>query len=88
MKILMQNLKHGAVKLQPENNDDLWYLSTIIDPGDYIKGKTVRKIKLGREDARKTQISKKTVFLKLRVEKIDFKADILRLSGVIAEGPG
>ncbi|MBW2993715.1 mRNA surveillance protein pelota [Candidatus Woesearchaeota archaeon] len=87
MKIIYQNLKHGIVKLQPENQDDLWYLSTIIDSGDLVKGYTLRKIKLGKEDARKAQVKKKKVFLEIKTEKIDFKADLLRLSGIVMQGP-
>ncbi len=87
MKILHKNLKHETIKLQPENLDDLWYLSTIIDHGDLIKGQTVRKIKVGKEDARKPQIKKKKVFLEIKTEKIDFKADTLRISGTITQSP-
>lgn len=89
MKQLKSNLKHGELKIQVENLDDLWYLSTIIDPNDFVKGKTIRKIKLGEESDRKLKIIKKPVFIKIQAEKIEFSktSDILRISGKIKQGP-
>ncbi len=89
MKQIYFNLKKGEIKLKAENLDDLWYLSNIIEPKDIIKGKTVRKIKLGGEEQRKQKITKKPVFLKIQAEKIEFSktSDILRVSGIITQGP-
>ncbi len=88
MKQLYFDLKKGAAKLKIENLDDLWYLSQIIDIGDLVKGKTIRKIKIGKEGDRKQRIVKKPVFLKIKIEKIEFsKTGILRVLGVITEGP-
>ena len=89
MKQLYSNIKKGEIKLKIENLDDLWYLSTIIDPNDIIKGKTIRKIKLGEKEQRKIKIIKKPVFLKIQAEKIEFSktSDILRISGKIKQGP-
>ena len=42
-------LKNGEIKVKIENPDDFWYLTTIIDKGDLVKGKTIRKIKLGEK---------------------------------------
>ncbi len=75
------------IKLQAENQDDLWYLSHIIDPGDIVKGKTIRKIKLGEGTDRNVKIIKKPVFLKINVEKTELGADELRVNGKILEGP-
>ncbi len=89
MKIINLNLKKGEIKLTVENLDDLWYLSTILEPGDLIKGSTLRKIKLGEDQDRKAKIIKKPVYLKLETQKIEFSktSDILRASGKIKEGP-
>ncbi|MBD3249707.1 mRNA surveillance protein pelota [Candidatus Woesearchaeota archaeon] len=87
MRILSKDPKKGEYKVKTETLDDLWYLSHIADPGDLIRGSTVRKIKMGGEDERKTRISKKKVFLEIELEKIEFKDDILRLSGIIKDGP-
>jgi protein pelota len=74
-------------KLKIENKDDLWYLSQLIDPGDFIKGKTIRKIKIGKDTDRKQNITKKPVFLKIQVEKLEQTNDSLRALGIITEGP-
>jgi len=89
MKQLYLDLKKGAAKLKIENPDDLWYLSQIIDIGDLVKGKTIRKIKIGKEGDRKQRIAKKQVFLKIKIEKIEFSktSNILRTLGTITEGP-
>ncbi len=89
MKILNQNLKHGKVKIKVDNLDDLWYLSNIVDPGDLVKGRTLRKIKIGESTDRKMKVSKKPVFLEIKVEKIEFHktTNALRIAGVITQGP-
>ncbi|MBU1245883.1 MAG: mRNA surveillance protein pelota [Nanoarchaeota archaeon] len=88
MKIIKENIKKGFVTLKIENLDDLWYLSQIIDETDFISGKTLRKIKL-ESDTRSKKIEKKTVKLKIEVNKIEFHktSDILRASGKVLEGP-
>ncbi|MBW2974924.1 mRNA surveillance protein pelota [Candidatus Woesearchaeota archaeon] len=89
MKQIQMDLKKKQAKLKIENQDDLWYLSYIIDIGDIVKGKTIRKIKIGSEGDRKQSIVKKPVFLKIRIEKIEFsrQAGTLRVLGIITEGP-
>ena len=87
MKIIHQNLKKGIIKLKAENIDDIWYLSHIIDKNDLIKGETIRKIKKGGEEERKAQVIKKKVFLTIKTEKIEFKDNILRISGIVEQGP-
>lgn len=87
MKIIKSDLRKGEVTVKVENLDDLWYLSHIIDKNDLIKGKTIRKIKIGGEEDRKSDVIKKTVFIKLQAEKIDFNENSLRVSGKIKEGP-
>lgn len=89
MKIIFSNLKRNIVKLQIENLDDLWYLSHIIETGDYIKGKTLRKISLSEKEERQKKTVKKVVFIKINVHKIDIGefSNVLRVSGTIVEAP-
>ena len=89
MKILKKDIKHGEVFLSIEDIDDLWYLSQLIDPDDFVKGKTLRKIKLAGKDSQTTKIEKRSVFLKLKVEKVEFHeySDVLRIAGIVEEGP-
>jgi protein pelota len=88
MKLGYKDFKKGEVKLTLTNLDDLWYLSHIISPGDFVKGSTFRKFKLGSDDDRKAKIVKKRVFLKIQVEKVEFHkySNILRVSGTVEEG--
>lgn len=87
MDILHSDFKKRKVKLKANDLDDLWYLSHIIDIGDFVVGKTTRKVKLGEGENAKTV--KKTMTLKLDVEKVDFHTygDILRVNGKVLEGP-
>lgn len=81
-------MNKGIVKVKIENQDDLWYLNTIVDEGDIIKGQTERKIKIGSTDAN-MKVIKKTVFLSVIIEKIEFHkyTNHLRISGKINDGP-
>lgn len=76
MKILKKDLRHGRVSVAVENLDDLWHLSRIIDKGDSVGSKTTRKIK-----ATEKETSRKTMFLELSAESIEFKDQSLRISG-------
>jgi len=89
MRIIHSEIKKGIVKVKIENLDDLWYLNHIIEKNDLIKGKTLRKIKIGQETQRKQKIAKKSVFLLTQVEKVEFSktSNILRISGIVKEGP-
>ena len=59
MKLIHSDIKKGIVKVKVENLDDLWYLNRIIEKNDFIKGKTLRKIKIGEETQRKQKTIKK-----------------------------
>jgi len=89
MDIITQNLRKGLVTVKIKTLDDLWYLSQMIEPGDIVKGRTVRKIKIGEAEDRTQKVSKKQVLISVEVEKIEFHkySDILRVSGTIVEGP-
>lgn len=89
MQIIKKNLKHGEVTVKINNPEDLWFLSQVINVDDSVKGKTERKIKIGKEDERKQAITRKSVFLEVKVEKLEFHkySDNLRISGVILQGP-
>ena len=89
MKLLYSNLKKGEVKVLTQNLDDLWYLSTIIEPEDIVQGKTLRKIKSASNDEKSKEATKKPVFIRLEVEKVEFSkhSNVLRVLGVIKEAP-
>ena len=89
MKLLFKDLKKGEIKVKVENQEDLWYLSSILDQKDLIKGRTIRKIKIGEKDQRSLKIIKKPVFIEIITEKIEFakNSNTLRILGKITQGP-
>lgn len=89
MKLLQSDFKHGMAKVLIETSDDLWYLFHLVLPGDKISGKTMRKVKIGREDDRNQKIIKKPVAITIRAEKVDFSRTqhALRISGIVVFGP-
>lgn len=89
MKLLHKDLKHGKIKLKVDTLDDLWYLNAIIEENDRVSGATERKIKVGEGTERNQQVIRKTIFLEIVVEKVEFHkyANILRVSGKITNGP-
>ena len=85
MKILFKDLKHKKIKLMIDNEDDLWHLEKILEKGDFVKSRTSRKIDIGDSG----NSDRKTVILKIDVEKVEFHdfGKILRIHGKIIEGP-
>ena len=80
MKILKKDLKHGLIGVAVQNLDDLWHLSQIIEAHDVVSSKTTRKVK-----ATEKETAKKTMFLELSVENVEFKDKSLRVSGKTLE---
>ena len=42
MKVIFRDLRHGEIKLMPENLDDIWHLYNIIEEGDLVRAVTFR----------------------------------------------
>ncbi len=85
MNISKSNFKTGLVSLRVTDPDDLWYLSHIIEPGDLVKGKTTRKLKIGGSGNAKTV--KKTLTLTIEAETVELTDTSVRVNGKIKEGP-
>ncbi len=83
MKLIHQDFKHGEVKFEITSPEDLWFLTYVIEPGDIIKGKTLRKIKPTEEAEGK----KKPVFMALDIDRFDYSESSLRVTGKVLEGP-
>jgi protein pelota len=84
MRILRKDLKHDKITVMPENLDDLWVLEKILQAGDVVSGKTQRSIKISRGE-QSIKAGRKTIFVKLMVESIEFSETQLRLKGRIIE---
>jgi len=83
MKIIHKDIKNGEIKFRVTKLDDLWYLSHIIEKGDLLKGKTERKLELGEKGDK----VKKSVFLEIKVDKVEYNQNVLRVGGVITQCP-
>lgn len=59
--------------IEVENLDDLWHLKSEIEPGDTVVGRSRRTKKNGEE--------KKSLSVKIEVEKMDYQDTRLRLTG-------
>ncbi len=90
MRIVHQDTKKGIIELLPETLDDLWHLSHLIGPGDLLSARTTRRIQdTTGERLRSDRGIKKTFFMGIRVERVNFHrySGILRATGVIEKGP-
>ncbi len=87
MRFVRIKMRKGSAELVPENLDDLWLLSEIIHPGDLVKMRSSRKVKLQLGD--RVEAERKAMTLKLRVASLKFHeySSSLRISGEIVEGP-
>lgn len=86
MIITKSNFKQGFVRIQVSLQDDLWYLSHIITPGDVVTSKTERKIKLG-DSASRTSTVRKIMVLSLQIIDVSLEqGGVLRIKGTVDQG--
>ena len=81
------NLKKGFIALTPEDEDDLWALRRVIEPGDLLTTLTTRSIKRQGEFIRPDKGERIPVRITLEVEKttIDSSLSRLRVFGRIVD---
>jgi len=88
MQTLRMSKKEGIAKVRTETPDDLWHLEKILEPGDMVTSRTLRKttIKRGQEIEKG---DRKPLTLTIQLEKKEFHKDThaLRLTGPIKSGP-
>lgn len=82
---IKKDLKHNKVIATPDDADDLWDLSNVIEAGDTVKASGERKINLGGSEE-KSRVIKKRMTLTIEVEKVSYDQD-LRILGKIIDGP-
>ena len=73
------------VTLVPENTDDLWHLTYVIEPGDRVEGDTHRRIQRDDDQLRDTGGQREHMHVTLEVDDIEFHrfANRLRVGGEI-----
>jgi protein pelota len=84
LRILKEDLKHGAIEIRVECEDDLWTLKSVIMKGDLVIAKTLRDVKIDGEGKRRLPM-----ILAVRVQEVYFQpfSGRLRVHGKIEEGP-
>jgi len=89
MKVTFKDLKHGEIKLIPENLDDIWHLYNLVDEGDLVRAVTFRTDEQKDDKIRSKKTEKKRMKLGIRVSEVKFHefSDRLRIHGTIEEGP-
>ena len=87
MEILWIDTDNDKFKVRVERDEDLWYLSDVIEDGDYIEGETQRKIDMGTDQ--KSKSVRKTFFLGVNVESVEYDPSMksFRASGKIVKCP-
>jgi protein pelota len=88
MIIEKMDLKSGSVRVRTETLDDLWHLDKVIEEGDQLTSRTLRKITIKRGSEIR-EGDRKPLTLTISVEKAEFHRDShsLRLNGPILAGP-
>nr|AIA12238.1 eRF1 domain 1 [uncultured bacterium] len=81
MKLLSLDPKRTQAVVQPQSTQDLWRLSTLLEAGDVVTGKTERKIKVNEDT-----VARKPIVLSVTVTKTELQGDMLRVSGTTVEG--
>ncbi|MFB6298002.1 MAG: mRNA surveillance protein pelota [Salinirussus sp.] len=89
MRIADREQRDGGrerVTVVPENVDDLWHLSHVIEPGDRVAGDTTRRIQRDDDRLRDTGGEREHLWVELDVESVEFArfANRLRVGGTIA----
>ena len=71
--------------LVPETVDDLWHLSYVLEPGDFVSGDTTRRIQRDDDQMRDTGGQREHLSVTIEVERVEFArfANRLRVGGVI-----
>lgn len=89
MRILHQDARANEIKLMPQNIDDLWHLSNLIDERDLVFAMTYRRKEEQSDKLRNERMEKVRMRLGIRVEKVEFHEsdDRLRVLGRIESGP-
>ena len=89
MRLLGEDPSSESVKLQVETDEDLWHLYNIIEVGDLVTASTTRREEKSADKLRAEKMEKKRMTLGIRIEKIEFSEEDLRLKllGTIETGP-
>ena len=85
MRIIKDDAGSGKVRLRTETPDDLWHLYHLIREGDHAFSLTQRREEQPLDRIREKRAEKRTLYLGISVEKVEFHgfSDRLRIHGTI-----
>ena len=88
MRIIGRDIPSNSIKVMPETDEDLWHLYNVVELGDSVRASTTRREEKAADKIRAERADKKRMTLSVRVEKIEFSEDDLRLKllGTIESG--
>jgi len=89
MRVLSEDASSGSIRLQVETDEDLWHLYNIIEVDDLVTASTTRREEKSADKLRAEKMEKKRMTLGIRIKKIEFSEEDLRLKllGIIETGP-
>lgn len=89
MRILGRDPSDNSVKVYIETDEDIWHLYNVIEEGDLVTASTTRREEKSADKIRAERAEKKRMTLGIRIEKMEFSEDDLRLKllGTIETGP-
>ncbi|MDR1691087.1 MAG: mRNA surveillance protein pelota [Candidatus Methanoplasma sp.] len=89
MRILEKDINGGNIRVMLETDEDVWHLYNVLETGDTVTASTTRREEKSADKLRAERSEKKRMTLGIRVEKIEFSEDDIRLRvlGTIETGP-
>lgn len=89
MRIIGRDNQSNSIKILPETDEDLWHLYNVVEVGDTVTASTARREEKVADKIRAERTEKKRMTLGVRIEKIEFSEEDLRLKllGTIESGP-
>lgn len=89
MRITGEDPATNGVKVAIETDEDIWHLYNIVEVGDLVTASTTRREEKSADKLRAERSEKRRMTLGVRIEKIEFSEQDLRLKllGTIEAGP-
>lgn len=89
MRITGEDPATNGVRIAIETDEDIWHLYNVIEVGDLVTASTTRREEKSADKIRAERSEKRRMTLGVRIEKIEFSEQDLRLKllGTIETGP-
>lgn len=89
MRVSKSGNSDEFLTLTVETEDDLWYLSNIIEPGDQIRATVMRRVEQQSDMTRSKETGRKPMTVTVSVESCTFQdfSGVLKVLGTVSSGP-